>query len=320
MKKIMISAALAAMVAVPAVANTSINFGTGGETGVYYQVGQNICKLVDRANINVKCTAPSTGGSIANINAINAGDLQFGVAQSDWQYHAYNGTSRFAETGKVEKLRAVFSMHPEPFSIMARKDANIKSFDDLKGKRVNLGNPSSGTRGTMDELLNELGWTKSDFKLALELKPSEMAQSLCNNDIDAYAYSIGHPNGSFSEAATTCDSTIVTLMEGETQKAVEKLIAENAFYSPAAIPANLYRGSEQDAHTFGVGATVVASADVPEDVVYNMVKVVFENIDRLKRSHPAFANLNPENMVVDFLSAPLHPGAEKYYREVGLIK
>lgn len=319
MKKIMISAALAAMVSATTFAETSINIGTGGETGVYYQVGQNICKLIDRANIDISCTAPSTGGSIFNINAINVGDLQFGVAQSDWQYHAFNGTNKFEESGKVEKLRAVFSMHPEPFSMIARADAGIKSFADLKGKRVNLGNPSSGTRATMDQLLDELGWTKADFKLASELKPAEMAQALCNNDVDAYAYAIGHPNASFTEASTTCKTNLITLNDETTFPIVEKLISENSFYSKATIPAGMY-GNDEAAETFGVGATIVSSTDVPDDVVYNIVKIIFENLDRLKRSHPAFANLTAENMVKDFLSAPLHPGAEKYYREVGLIK
>ncbi len=319
MKKFMISAALAAMFTAPSFAETSINIGTGGETGVYYQVGQNICKLVDRADIDINCTAPSTGGSIFNINAIIVGDLQFGVAQSDWQYHAFNGTSKFEKAGKQEKLRAVFSMHPEPFSMIARADAGIKSFADLKGKRVNLGNPSSGTRGTMDQLLDALGWTKTDFKLASELKPAEMAQALCNNDVDAYAYAIGHPNASFTEASTTCKTNLITLNDETTFPVVEKLIEENSFYSKAMIPAGLY-GNEEPAETFGVGATVVSSTDVPEEVVYKVVKTVFENLDRLKRSHPAFANLEAENMVKDFLSAPLHPGAEKYYREAGLIK
>ena len=164
-----------------------VTIGTGGQTGVYYVVGQSICKLVNRGqkDHNIKCTAPSTGGSVANINSIRAGEQSMGVAQSDWQYHAYNGTSKFKEQGAFEDLRAVFSVHAEPFTLVARADADISSFDDLKGKRVNIGNPGSGQRGTMEVVMEAKGWTKDDFKLASELKSAEQAQALCDNKIDA---------------------------------------------------------------------------------------------------------------------------------------
>jgi len=127
-----------------------ITIGTGGQTGVYFVVGQSICRLVNRgtAEHNLKCTAPSTGGSIANINAIMAGDMDMGVAQSDWQFHAYNGTSEF-EGNKFDKERAVFSVHGEPFTVIARADSGITTFADLKGKRVNIGNSGSGQYATM---------------------------------------------------------------------------------------------------------------------------------------------------------------------------
>lgn len=303
-----------------AMAETSINIGTGGETGVYYQAGQNICKLVNRAKVDINCTSPSTGGSIANINGINAGDLQFGMAQSDWQYHASHGTSKFEEQGKNEKLRSVFSLYPEPFTVVARKDAKVKTFADLKGKRVNIASPNTGTRGTMDEILAGLGWDKKDFKAALELKLSEAAQALCDNNIDAYAYAVGSPAASISEATTTCDANLVPLTDPETMKVVDDLTSQYDYYAKAVVPGGLYRGNDKDTETFGVGATLVSSSDVPEEVVYNLVKVVFENFDRFKRAHPAFANMEKEKMVSDFNSAPLHPGAEKYYKEVGLIK
>ena len=189
---------------------TFITIGTGGQTGVYYVVGQSICRLVNRgtAEHNIKCTAPSTGGSIDNINAIKNGDRQMGVAQSDWQFHAYNGSSQF-EGDKFDKLRAVFSVHGEPFTVVARADAGVKNFDDLKGKRVNIGNPGSGQRATMDVVMNAKGWTLDDFALASELKAAEQSAALCDNQIDAMVYTVGHPSGSIQEATTACDSVLV---------------------------------------------------------------------------------------------------------------
>jgi TRAP transporter TAXI family solute receptor len=292
-----------------------ITIGTGGQTGVYFVVGQSICRLVNRdtAKTNLKCTAPSTGGSIANINAIAAGDMDMGVAQSDWQYHAYNGTSKFAETGKIDKLRAVFSVHGEPFTVIARKDANIHSFDDLKGKRVNVGNPGSGQLATMEVVLEAKGWTMGDFSLASELKPAEQAAALGDNKVDAIIYTVGHPNGSIQEAVSTIEANLVPV-EGE---AIDKLVADNPFYAKAVVPGGMYQGSPDDTNTFGVKATFVTSADVPDDVVYEVVKAVFDNFDRFKGLHPAFANLKEADMIKDGLSAPLHPGAIKYYKERG---
>ncbi|QCO57565.1 TAXI family TRAP transporter solute-binding subunit (plasmid) [Pseudorhodobacter turbinis] len=291
-----------------------ITIGTGGQTGVYFVVGQSICRLINRgtADHNLKCTAPSTGGSIANINAIAAGDMDMGVAQSDWQFHAFNGTSEF-EGKQVEKLRAVFGVHGEPFSVIARQDSNIKNFDDLKGKRVNVGNPGSGQLATMGVLLDAKGWTMDDFGLASELKPAEQAAALGDNKVDAIVYTVGHPNGSIQEAVSTVDANLVTV-DGE---AVDKLVADNPFYAYATIPGGMYKGSDEDTKTFGVKATFVTSADVDDEVVYQVVKAVFDNFERFKGLHPAFANLKEEEMIKDGLSAPLHPGAVKYYTERG---
>ncbi|ELS3154396.1 TAXI family TRAP transporter solute-binding subunit [Vibrio parahaemolyticus] len=319
-KHIALAASLAALTAGYSVAaeETFVTIGTGGVTGVYYPTGGAICRLVNksRAEHGIRCSVESTGGSIYNINTIRAGELDLGIAQSDWQYHAYNGTSQFAENGPFKELRAVFSVHPEPFTVVARQDSNIKTFDDLKGKRVNIGNPGSGQRGTMEVLMKEYAWSNDDFKLVSELKAAEQSKALCDNKIDAMVYTVGHPSGAIKEATTSCDSNIVTVAGPK----VDKLIADNSFYRVATVPGGMYRGSDNDVMTFGVGATFVSSTAVPEDVVYNVVKAVFENFDDFRRLHPAFANLKKEEMVKDGLSAPLHPGALKYYKEVGLIK
>lgn len=295
-----------------------ITIGTGGVTGVYYPTGGAICRLVNkgRKEHGIRCSVESTGGSVYNLNTIRAGELDMGVAQSDWQYHSYNGTSKFSAKGAFGDLRAVFSVHPEPFTVVARKDSGVKNFKDLKGKRVNIGNAGSGQRGTIEVLMDAMGWDKSVFKLTSELKASEQSKALCDNKIDAMVYVVGHPSGSIKEATTSCDSVLVTV-DGDV---VEKLINDNSYYRSATVPGGMYTGNPEDTATFGVGATFVSSTKVPDDVIYHVVKAVFENFDSFKKLHPAFANLKKEEMVKDGLSAPLHPGAAKYYREAGLIK
>lgn len=302
---------------VQAADQTFVTIGTGGVTGVYYPTGGAIARLVNkgRKEHGIRCSVESTGGSVYNLNTIAAGELDMGVAQSDWQYHAYNGTSKFEKQGPNKDLRAVFSVHPEPFTVVARADSGIKNIVDLKGKRVNIGNPGSGQRGTMEVVMKALGWTKADFKLASELKPAEMSKALCDNKIDAYVYSVGHPSSAIKEATTTCDAVIVTV-DGS---AIDGLVGKYDYYRHATIPGGMYRGTDTDAKTFGVGATFVSSAKVPENVIYNVVKAVFENFDQFKKLHPAFANLKKEEMVKDGLSAPLHDGAVKYYKEAGLM-
>ncbi|MGB5763123.1 MAG: TAXI family TRAP transporter solute-binding subunit [Sedimenticolaceae bacterium] len=298
-------------------ADQFITIGTGGVTGVYYPAGGAICRLVNkgRKEHGVRCSVESTGGSIYNLNTIRGGELDMGVVQSDWNYHAYNGTSKFEEAGPNKELRSVFSLHPEPFTVVARKDSGIKTFDDLKGKRVNVGNPGSGQRGTMEVVMAAKGWTMDDFALASELKPAEQSQALCDNKIDAMIYTVGHPNGSIKEATTSCDTVLVSVSGPE----IDKLVADNAYYRKAVIPGGMYTGSPDDVSTFGVAATFVSSTNTPEGTVYQVVKAVFDNFDDFRKLHPAFGHLTKEEMTKDGLSAPLHDGAVKYYKEAGLM-
>jgi TRAP transporter TAXI family solute receptor len=291
-----------------------ISIGTGGVTGVYYPTGGAICRLVNknRKEHGIRCSAESTGGSIYNINTLRTGELEFGVAQSDWQFHAYNGTSKFADQGKFEKLRAVFSVHPEPVTVIASDASGVNELTDMKGKRLNIGNPGSGTRGTWEVIEAALGWQRSDLKLAAEMKSAETGQAVCDGKIDAYFWLVGHPSALTQESLATCDAHLVNV----TGPAIDKLVADNSYYRTATIPAGMYN-NDKDIKTFGVGATFVSSTDVPDDVVYVVVKAVFENIDQFKKLHPAFANLEPAQMISDSLSAPLHPGAVKYYKEKG---
>lgn len=291
-----------------------ISIGTGGVTGVYYPTGGAICRLVNknRKEHGIRCSAESTGGSIYNINTIRAGELEFGVAQSDWQYHAYHGTSKFEAQGAFENLRAVFSVHPEPVTVIASDASGIATLTDAKGKRLNIGNPGSGTRGTWEVIEEALGWERSDLRLAAEMKSAETGQAVCDGKIDAYFWLVGHPSALTQESLATCDAHLVHV-EGA---AIDKLVADNPYYRTASIPAGMYN-NESDIRTFGVGATFVSSADVPDEVVYVVVKAVFENFEDFKKLHPAFSNLSEAEMISDSLSAPLHPGAEKYYKERG---
>jgi TRAP transporter TAXI family solute receptor len=295
-----------------------ITIGTGGVTGVYYPAGGAICRLVnrDRAKHGLRCSVESTGGSVFNINALKSGEIEFGVAQSDVHYNATKGQQQFAKDGPFTELRSVFALHPEPFTVLARKEAHITKFEDFKGKRFNVGNPGSGTRASMEQLLSAMGWKTSDFSLAAELRPDEHGQALCDGKIDGFFYGVGHPSANIQDPTTICGAKLVPL----TGPAVEKLIKEYPYYAVATIPGNLYPNNPQDTRTFGVQATFVSSSKVPNDVVYQVVKAVFDNFDEFKKLHPALAVLKPEDMVRNGLTAPLHEGALKYYREKGWVK
>ncbi len=293
-----------------------VTIGTGGVTGVYYAVGGAICRLVnkDRAKTGIRCSVESTGGSVYNVNAVKSSELDFGMAQSDVQYQDSHGTGSFKEADK--DLRAVFSVHPEPFTLVARKEANIGKFTDLKGKRVNIGNPGSGTRSAMEELLAAENMKASDFALASELKADEHGPALCDNKIDAFFYGVGHPSANIQDPTTTCGAKLVPLQDA----AVDDLVKKHPYYAKVVIPGGIYANNPQPTPTYGVLATMVSSAKVPADVVYTITKAVFENLDEFKKLHPAFAHLSAENMIKDGLSAPIHEGAMRYYKEKGWIK
>jgi TRAP transporter TAXI family solute receptor len=295
-----------------------VTIGTGGVTGVYYAAGGAICRLVnkDRAKHGIRCSVESTGGSVFNVNTIKAGELDLGVAQSDVMFNAVKGLTQFKDAGAYGDLRAVMSLHPEPFTVVARKEANIKAFTDFKGKKFNVGNPGSGTRASMEEMLAAMNWKLGDFALASELKADEHGPALCDGKIDGFFYAVGHPSANIQDPTTSCGAKLVSL----TGPAVDKLVKEKSYYAKATIPAGLYPNNPQATETYGVLATLVSSSKVSADSVYAVVKAVFDNFEEFKKLHPALANLKPEDMVKNGLSAPLHDGAAKYYKEKGWIK
>jgi len=300
-----------------------IAIGTGGPTGVYFVTGNAICRMVHKEAAEgrsagrkhgIRCSAPSTGGSTYNIGQITEGELDFGVAQSDWQYHSYHGTKP-DNVVPNPNLRAVFSVHPEPYQVIVAGDSDIQSFEDLKGKRFNIGNPGSGQRGTTEVLMDAYGMTVDDFALATELTSTEQSKALCDGNIDAYGYTVGVPNAGVAVATDGCGARIINL-NGPVE---QELVAKTPYYAFATIPAGTYATTDSDVTTFGVKATFVTDARVDADIVYEVVRAVFENIDDFRRLHPAFANLDPASMMKDGLSAPLHEGAKRYYVEAGLM-
>jgi hypothetical protein len=313
------AAVAAALLAPAAMAQQKfLTIGTGGVTGVYYAAGGAICRLVnkDRAKHGIRCSVESTGGSVFNINTIKAGELDLGVAQSDVQYNSAKGLGPFKDGGAYGDLRAVMSLHPEPFTVLARKEANAKSFTDMKGKKFNVGNPGSGTRSSLEELLAAMNWKLTDFALASELKADEHGPALCDGKIDGFFYGVGHPSANIQDPTTSCGAKLVPV----TGAAVDKLVADKPYYAKATIPGGLYPGNPAETQTYGVLATLVSSSKVPAESVYAVVKAVFDNFEEFKKLHPAFANLKAEDMVKNGLSAPLHAGAEKYYKEKGWLK
>lgn len=297
---------------------TFVTIGTGGLGGLYYPTGGAIVKLVNakKAEYGLRCTVESTAGSVFNINAILAGDMEIGFAQSDRQYQAVKGLAEWADRGPQTKLRAVLSLHPEAVTLMAADDAGIETIADLRGKRVNIGDPGSGQRQNAIDALTSVGIDFEEDLKAEGLKAGDAPGLLQDERIDAFFFTVGHPNGSIKEATAGVRKVHFVPIVG-----IEKLYEEFPYYTRATIPISHYRQATntEDVSTFGVKATLVTSADVSDDMVYAVTKEVFTNLEELKKLHPAYETLTRESML-EGLTAPLHPGAERYYREAGLLK
>ncbi len=294
----------------------SVTIGTGGITGVYYPAGGAIAKIVNEKEkaYGIHCTVETTAGSVVNINSIMAGRFHIGIAQSDKQYQAYKGLKEWQEKGPQKNLRAVFSLHPESLTLCAAADADIWAIQDLKGKRVNIGNPGAGLRGNTIDALTAVGINHETDIIAESHKAPEAPGLLQEGKIDAFFYTVGHPSGAFKEATEGERKVRFISITG-----VETLLAKYPYYAKSVVPIRFYPGAENDSdvETFGVKATVVTSSKVPENVVYNLTKAIFENVHGFKNMHPAFHGLTKKGML-EGLSAPIHPGAKRYYKEAGL--
>jgi TRAP transporter TAXI family solute receptor len=300
----------------PAREQSFVTIGTGAVTGLYYPAGGAICRLINRtrAQHNIRCAVEATDGSVFNLTALRGGEMEMAIVQSDWQHHAYKGTGRFRNDGPFKGLRSVFGLHGEPLTVVARADAGIETFQDLKGKRVNIGPEGSGGRAMLDSVLKAQGWTVRDFAVASELPAPEQADALCDNRVDAIILAGGHPSGAVQEAASTCSITLVNV----SGRAIRRLLDDNPWLASTVIPGGLYPGVPKDTETFGVKATLVSSTDVDADTVYEVVRTVFESLDDFKALHPALQGLDKETMAKEGLPAPLHEGAKRYFKEAGL--
>lgn len=297
---------------------TFITIGTGGITGVYYPTGGAIAKIVNAKKdiYNIRATVEATGASVFNINAVIAGELEFGIAQADRQYQAYKGLSEWEGKPQTD-LRAVFALAPEAVTFVAAEDSGIKKLSDVKGKVINLGNPGSGNRQNAIDVLTAAGIDVTKDIKGEGIKAADAPRMVQDGRIDGFFYTVGHPNGNIKEAtAGKRKCRIVSIPD------ISALTAKFPYYSLSRIDMSQYpeaTNAKEEVKTVGMLATFVTSAKVADDVVYAVTKEIFENLDEFKKLHPALASLTKESMLQG-LTAPIHPGALKYYKEVGLIK
>jgi len=293
----------------------TVTVGTAAVMGVYYPVGGAICRMVNvtRKAHRLRCSVKPSEGSVANIKGVLAGDVDLGIAQSDTQYYALKGVGPFKDQPQA-KLRVLFSVYPELVTLVVRDDANVAKFEDLKGKRVAIGTPGSGTRATVDLVMEAFGMKRADLRSAEELKFLELVPALCDRKIDAFVFVAGHPNLILQDAANTCATHIVAIAGPP----IDKLLADRPYFAKADIPGGMYKGTDAPRSSIGTMATVVVSADMAESTAYAITRAVFENFEDFKKLHPAIANLSRDTALKGD-TVPFHPGAVKYFKEVGLM-
>lgn len=292
-----------------------LRIGTNLVAGLYYPAGGALCRAVAKAG-NLRCLVESTNGSTANIKGLLAGDLEFGIVQSDWQYHAVQGTATFREGGAIKSLRSVMALHAEPLTLVVREDAGIDSFEQLKGKRLGAGPVDSGQRILFDILAAALGWRSQDLGTLNAAGPEEAAQAFCAGELDAVLLMGNHPNAVTLKLLNGCKGRLAPVAG----PAVAKTLADRRYYAPAAIPAGLYGTQQPEIATLGVRATLVTTDKVPADLVYALVSAVGQNLAEFTAQHPGLAGIKREEIAQYGLTAPLHEGAIRYFREVGLLQ
>lgn len=307
--------------AVPVRAADEITIGAGEKGGSYYEFGRSICRLVGRKTKDLSCSLlPSTRGdapddSLVNLVNVNNNAAEIGLARSDWHHFTVTGTGPVKYvSGELAGIRSLFSIHVQPITLVARRDAGIKVLDDLKGKRVNIGRAYSDDRRSVELVLEAKNWTLKDFLLVDELSQADQRLAFCHNRVQAMFYMGTHPDASLSQTVKLCNATLVNISDA----AIEKIVAAKPYLTHTTIAGGTYAEISEPVRTFGSTVTVVSSADVSEELVYGFVKAVFDNLPALKKSHSAFRNLDPAQMVQNGLTAPYHIGAMRYFREKGL--
>ena len=293
----------------------TLRIGTNLVAGLYYPAGGALCRAVAKSG-EIRCLVESTNGSTSNIKGLLAGDLDFGIVQSDWQYHAVQGTATFRDGGAVKSLRSVMALHAEPLTLIARDGAGIENFEQLKGKRIAAGPPDSGQRILFDILTAAYGWRAQEIGTINAAAPDEAAQSFCAGEFDAMLLMGNHPNALTQRLLNACKGKLVAIAG----PAVTKTLSDRRYYAPATIPAGLYNAAQPEIATLGVRATLVSTDKVASELVYALVKAVTENFPEFIAQHPGLSGLKREEIAEHGLTAPMHDGAVRYFREVGLIR
>jgi len=289
--------------------------GTGRPGGVYFPLGDSICRMLnlDLPARGLRCAAYPSRGPVANIEALHAGRIDIGIVQSDVLTDAIRGEGPFASQRPDSELRVLFTGQTEAFTIVARRELEIRAASDLRGRRINLGSPGSGERVSMNRVMAALGFAPSDFAAARELPLAQQHDAFCARELDAIVYMVRHPNGLIEEVIRTCDGVLVDVSGPR----IESLLASHAEYSRSIIAGNTYTGNPEAVATLGVRTAIITTTRLPETVAYDITKALFENIDDFRRLHPDFATLLPRDMVPGAAEVPVHAGAAHYYRERG---
>ncbi len=292
---------------------TNLILATGGTSGTYYPFGGSMAQIFNSKIQNMNVTAQATGASVENLKLIGQKEAELAIVQNDMTDYAYNGTEAFKDS-KVENVRVIANLYPEVIQIVSSADSGIKTITDIKGKKFSVGAPGSGVEANARQLLDVMGMTYNDFS-ANYLSFAESADSLKDNHIDGFLFVSGVPNAAIQDTATTSSLNFVSIPDD----VIKKLIDKYPFFTEIVIPAGTYKGQTADVKTVAMKATLVAGAEVPEKVIYDLTKALFENQPELASAHAKGAELSLES-AVNGVSVPFHPGAEKYYKEVGAIK
>jgi len=295
-----------------------VTIATANPAAIYYPVGNAICRIVNLAEADdpaKRCQAVVSEGAKANVEKVRSGEVTLGLTQSDLAYGAYRGEGPFAAIGPDKELRTIIALHRESFTVIARADSNIRNFQDLRHKRIGIGKAGAGFTFTRDVVLGYYGWNISDFNRALELGPTEQNKTLCDNDVDAIIFEAAHPDGLTQEATSECHARLVRVAGPP----IDRLLAAHPYYVASVIPGGMYDGNPEDTPTFGTQTLLIASARMPDDLAYAVVKALFENFDDFRRLHPELWTLKKKDMVPSEAVMPIHPGALRYYREAGLL-
>jgi TRAP transporter TAXI family solute receptor len=289
---------------------------TGGAGGVDHSVGSAICRMFNLAEerLTRPCVAVISDGSASNIQGVRRGDTALALSQSDVAYAAYRGEGRFATAGPDAQLRTLITLHSEALAVIARADAGIGRFEELRGQRISVGKSGVLYAVTRDDLLASYGWTTADFGLSLELGLAEQNRALCASRVDAIMFQAAQPSGFLQEATVGCPARLLRL-EGP---AMARLLSAHPYYVVSMIPGGMYEGNPDTIPTFGTQALLVASARLSDELAYGVVRAVMENFADFRRLHPALSTLRISDMVPSSVVTPVHPGAMKYYREAGL--